>query len=217
MTPNDYGISDPRVSRTHARIDLDAARRLRVTALGINPLAVFSAAAEVDAPPQLLRRGDSCGVAPGDEVQLVVEHLCANHGGEHRWMGNACAYLIFTPQGAGQIGPDSPGDARASPGSPGSAFGHAFPHVASEGDTYGGTAVDGGGGAPLPLAGLPADNREPSLSSSSECSESGGGESGGSGATDEGSRDGGRRCGKHTAAATGHAALGYDLEPACMY
>ena len=99
---NALGISDPRVSRTHAHIGFDADGRPRVTALGSHPLAVVvsssrreaaAAAAYVTAlgqstagpagslpptaplapGPQLLYRGNSAPLGSGDELHLVVE------------------------------------------------------------------------------------------------------------------------------------------------
>ena len=95
--PNTFGIQDPRVSRKHVHVAVEAPGQLRVRAVGSNPIQVMFAA---DGSTRQLPKGASALLQPGDGLQLVCEETVRElQGGNQRpnadaWSGNLCCYSL---------------------------------------------------------------------------------------------------------------------------
>ena len=108
---NPFGVTDPRVSRRHVRVDVSADGEglyVLVTAIGANPIAVAKRATEGEAAyggaaggsgettfrRHILHNGERGEVRIGDMVQLVVEEKVPASGPSISFTNNNCVYVL---------------------------------------------------------------------------------------------------------------------------
>ena len=124
---NQFGLSDPRISRRHVRIE-ESSRRgtLIITAIGKNPIALLRRRA-ADAPSsaavrEVLQHGERSELHIGDRLQLVMDDFVppslVTSGGSRQ---NECVYLLQAGSAgaaAGALAAEAPVAAAASSARP---------------------------------------------------------------------------------------------------